>query len=125
MQNPRRILIVEDEAIIAMSLEMELQKAEYHVCRIASTGKDAIVYAEQENPDIILMDIGLSGDMGGFEAARQIRAHHDMPIIFMTGYQENAVSEQAAAIDKTALFHKPLNIRKISAIIDSFEDRVL
>ena len=120
MNKDIKILLVEDEIIIAMSLEMELSQGGYRVCKIVSSGEDAVASVKQENPNVILMDIGLSGKMNGIEAALQIRGSHDIPIIFMTGYQESVILEQTAAMASTALLHKPLNIREVSAAIDSF-----
>ncbi|MCP4107530.1 MAG: response regulator [Desulfobacteraceae bacterium] len=120
MQKNIRILIAEDEAIIAMCLEMDFRNAGYNVCGIVAKGEDVVIRADQEKPDIILMDIGLSGKINGIEAALQIRSHCDIPIIFMTGYQDEAMIEQANKIHKTVLFHKPVNIKDVEKAIEAF-----
>ena len=74
MKKPR-ILVVEDDRIIARSLRLILEQLGYEVTALASTGQAAIREAEETKPDLILMDIVLDGDMDGIEAARVIRSH--------------------------------------------------
>lgn len=79
------ILIVEDEAIIAMELKQTLEKQGYRVCPIASSANDAIRLAEHHQPDIILMDILLKDKKTGIQAAKTICEKINIPIIYMTG----------------------------------------
>lgn len=81
-----RILIVEDEYIIAADLEMKLVRMGYQVVGSATAGEEAIRLAELHRPDVILMDIQLQGGMNGKEAAETIRARNDIPIIFITAF---------------------------------------
>ncbi|MBD3305915.1 response regulator, partial [candidate division KSB3 bacterium] len=88
MNRPFRILLVEDEVMIAMGLELELKRAGYPECQRVVSGEEALVRVAQEPPDLILMDIRLAGKLDGIETARQIQAQTDIPIIFMTGYPD-------------------------------------
>lgn len=96
-----RILIVEDEQIIAADLEIKLTRMGYQVVGSAVSGQEAIGLAERHRPDVILMDIQLEGRMNGMEAAETIRAGTRIPIIFITAFagmlprarQDQALSE--------------------------------
>ncbi len=114
-----RILIVEDEVFLAMGLEMILTKAGYEVCQTVATGEDAVIAVQQESPDVILMDIRLAGDIDGIEAARQIQACSKTPIIFMTGYSDNAVENRARKLNPLAYCTKPVRIYELQPILDS------
>ena len=81
-----RVLIVEDEHIIAADLDMKLARMGYNVVGSAVTGEEALDLAERHRPDVILMDIQLQGGMNGREAAETIRARHRIPIIFITAF---------------------------------------
>jgi DNA-binding response OmpR family regulator len=81
-----RILIVEDEHIVAADLEMKLTQLGYQVVGSAITGEEAISLAERFRPDVVLMDIQLRGPMDGTEAADAIRTGSGTPIIFVTAF---------------------------------------
>lgn len=74
-----QILIVEDDAIIAMALENQLHKLGYSVSGIVGCGEDAIEKVKANTPDLILMDIVLKGEIDGIETAQKIRTHFDLP----------------------------------------------
>jgi DNA-binding NarL/FixJ family response regulator len=100
---PHRLLIVEDEFILAMDLEARLVELGFCVVDKAGTGAAAIAAAEQHRPDLILMDIRLSGDIDGIAAACEIHRHHDIPVIFMSAYADEE-TQQRAAVAKPAGF---------------------
>ncbi len=116
-----QILIVEDEAMIAMCIEMELTRAGYGICQqgAVATGEKAVIIAQRESPDIILMDIRLAGEIDGIEAAQQIQACADIPIIFMTGYPDKAVEERAKKLNPLGYFVKPVQNHMLQPLIDS------
>ena len=119
MLHPVRILVVEDEILIAMCLEMELIKAGYEVCSRVTNGEEAIVLATQDAPDLILMDIRLADDIDGIEAARTILASSQIPIIFMTGYPDKEHAERAKQLNPLGYFIKPVRIHDLQLLIDS------
>jgi two-component system, response regulator PdtaR len=86
-----KIFIVEDEIILANDLKQQLEKLGYLVVGIASNGKDAIKKTEEINPDLILMDIVLRGDLDGIETARKIREIYDIPFIYLTSYYDDEI----------------------------------
>ena len=81
-----RILIVEDEILIAEDLRLSVQKMGHEVVGIAGDGLEAVQKALTTHPDVILMDVRLQGPMDGIEAARKIRSQADIPIIYVTAH---------------------------------------
>jgi CheY-like chemotaxis protein len=104
-----RILVVEDEAIIAMDLISTLRRLGWRVVGTAATGADSIVQAGAEQPDIVLMDIRLRGPMNGLEAADEIKARWGIPIIFLTAYGEDALTERLGPPNGTPRLTKPFD----------------
>ena len=92
-----KVLIVDDEIIIARELEARLQSMGYSVVGIASSGAEAIQRAGETQPDLILMDIVLKGDMNGVEAAAEIRRRWQIPIIYVTAYTDKRTLDDAKA----------------------------
>ncbi len=114
-----RILIVEDEMIIALSIQKTLERLGYSVPGIAITGEDAISMAKDLSPDLILMDIILSGEMDGIAAARRIRMRSDQPIIYLTANADGATVERARDTQPYGYLNKPVNERDLMSNIDT------
>jgi len=91
------ILVVEDEAIIALDLQHRLRALGYLVLATASTGEEAIRLAGQMQPDLICMDVGLRGTMDGVEAAVHIRTQFGIPSILLTAYSDVKNRKRAEA----------------------------
>ncbi|MHC1576481.1 MAG: response regulator [Methanosarcinaceae archaeon] len=102
-----RILIVEDEAIVAMMIKKRLINMGYIVSGVASTGKDAIIKVEGTFPDLVLMDIMLKGNMDGIEAASEIRKRFSIPIVYLTAYSDEATLERAKFTEPYGYIMKP------------------
>lgn len=125
MDNPIRILVVEDEALIALWLDMELKQAGYEVCSLTATGEAAVEIVEKKNLiDIILMDIHLAGRINGIEAARRIHTASDIPIIFMTGYPQKDLIEQVDKLKTVNYLTKPLKMGDLKNAITSVIERL-
>ncbi len=115
------ILIVEDEAFTAMSLRLELERAGYKVCNILSTGEQAVSFAESNKPDLILMDIRLAGNIDGIEAAEQIKTSQNLPIIFMSGYDDKSSRQRAQKLNPLSYLVKPVTLGDLTDVIESVE----
>jgi CheY-like chemotaxis protein len=103
-----RVLIVEDEAIVAMEIQDQLEAFGWEVCGIAATGKDAIRLAETRRPDLIIMDNTLSGPMTGVEAAETIRRSAATPLLFLTATVDDKIAARIRRIDpETSFLSKP------------------
>jgi CheY-like chemotaxis protein len=103
----RKILIVEDNAIIAMETIERLKRLGYTVCGVAATGAEAIRIAGTAHPDLVLMDINLRGDMDGIEAAETIYAVRPVPIIYLTAYSDDETLARARGIRPLRYLVKP------------------
>ena len=108
-----RVLIVEDERIVAKSLEQELQALRYQVCATAMTAEEAVETAERTRPDVVLMDIRLPGPMDGTHAAALIWQRLQIPVVYLTAYADAAT---LAAIKRTNAYGyvmKPYEPREV------------
>lgn len=108
MDSALNIMIVEDEALYAMLLKMEIRKMGWRVCSVCASGEEAVDQALSLKPDLILMDIGLAGAMNGLEAAREILSHYPARIVFMTGYGTPETEKAARALNPVAFYEKPV-----------------
>jgi CheY-like chemotaxis protein len=102
-----KILIVEDDEIISQIIELQLQKLGYIVSGRAVNGQDAITLTDKTNPNAILMDIFLDGNMDGIEAAKIIKEKFNIPIIFITGYSDDNILERIRTIQSAQFILKP------------------
>ncbi len=89
-----RILVVEDEHIVAMGIRMMLKNLGYTVTGIVSSGEAAITQAESTLPDLVLMDIMLKGDLDGIEASKEIITRLGIPVIYLTACSDRKVLER-------------------------------
>jgi YesN/AraC family two-component response regulator len=112
-----KILIVEDEFLIAFDLKHNLERSSFVVCGTAAEGEESIEMAKSSDPDVILMDINLMGDMDGIDAAKKIGEFSSALIIFTTGYQDPKLRERAAKLKPAAYLIKPISIQEIEKII--------
>ena len=105
----KRILIVEDEAIIAESLKLCLKELGYNVLKPVSTGEAAIQSVKKNKPDLILMDVRLRGAMNGYEAISKIRLHSNIPVIYSTGGDQYQIDEKAKGTKPYDYIIKPFD----------------
>lgn len=114
-----RILIVEDEAIVARDIASSLRELSYHVIAIAASGEEAVAKAASGHPDLILMDIRLNGEMDGIEAARLIHKQQATPVIFLTAHADHATLTRAKATAPYAYLVKPFSSRELEAALET------
>jgi two-component system cell cycle sensor histidine kinase/response regulator CckA len=113
-----RILVVEDEVIIAMEIRDRLGKLGYTVTGVAPSGEEAIRKMVETQPDLVLMDIMLEGPMDGVETAERIRATHDVPVIFLTAYSDSTTLERAKISEPFGYILKPFDERELHTTIE-------
>ncbi len=113
----KSILIVEDEAIVAMEIESYILQLGCHVVGIASNAHDAYTLAIDKKPDLILMDINIKGKVDGIEAVSKIKAHRDVFIIYLTAFSDDATIERAVKTAPSAYLSKPFNRQELFAAI--------
>jgi len=113
-----RVLIVEDDRIAARSLKTMLESFGCTVVGTTSEGSNAIRMAEEDQPDIALMDIWLKGELDGIDAARQIRNICHIPIIFLTAYADDETLARAKVTEPHGYLVKPVDPQDLHIAID-------
>lgn len=113
-----RILVVEDEALVAEDLKEMLQGFGYEVPGIADTGEMAIAITDEHKPDLVLMDINLAGAMDGITAGGEIRSRWGIPIIYVTAFATQAIIDRAKKTNPSGYILKPFNERQIQTAIE-------
>lgn len=119
----RRILVVEDEAVIALDIRKGLLDLGYLHVSVAETGEDALIKIAKEKPDLVMMDIGLSGAMDGIDTALEIKkAFPDLPVLFVTSYSNRMIREKADLANPSGYVLKPFSFEDLDrAIVRALE----
>lgn len=114
-----RIMITEDEILIAEDLKQTLQELGHSVVGIVASGENAVTLAMRMKPDIIFMDIKLAGELNGIETAKTIARQLDVSIIFCSAYNDNDTLLRASAVNPLAYIAKPYDKSEIKKTLDS------
>lgn len=123
MSEGTRILVVEDEAIVALDIRQRLEKMGYVVVATAATGEAALTCVRSSPPDLVLMDIQIKGDFDGIETARRTREFLDIPIVFLTANSDRATINRAKATGPLAYLLKPFEDRELQTTIEIAMER--
>jgi CheY-like chemotaxis protein len=118
MRDADRILIVEDEKILAADLEKKLHGLGYRVDSIATSGEEAVRLAQERRPSLVLMDVRLSGAMNGVEAARQIQENTPVPIVYLTAYSDLFLRNPSCMQAPGLCVAKPFLISDLQNVIE-------
>jgi signal transduction histidine kinase len=114
----KRIMIVEDEGITAMSIKNSLVETGYDVTSAVSTGEEAVKKAGEDQPDIVLMDVVLNGKMDGIEAARHIQSSFDIPVIYLTAYSDDKMINRIRETGPFGYIIKPFDERELHVAVE-------
>jgi DNA-binding response OmpR family regulator len=117
-ENRAKILVVEDEAVIAMDIEARLEALGYVVVGVSARGDKAIELAESSRPDLALMDINILGPMNGIQTARELRERFDLPSIFLTAYSDDETIKAASGSEALGYLIKPFADREVRASVE-------
>lgn len=112
-----KILVVDDERLVAIGIKEKLEKLNYEVVGIAATGEEAVEAVIDKNPDVVLMDIVLKGDMDGIETAETIHTYQDTPVIYITAYADDKIIERAKLTEPYGYILKPFKGSEVNANI--------
>ena len=112
------ILIVEDEAVVAADLAGKLERAGYRSVGIAADGATAVATAKATAPDLVLMDIRLSGDLDGIDTAERIRAFRNVPVVYLTAHSDTDTLRRAATTEPFGYILKPFEERDLTTQIE-------
>ena len=118
MENKIKILIVEDEGIVALDLQERLEYLGYEVCGIADTAKNALRLSAKYSPNLVLMDIVLKGERDGISAAKQIYDLFEIPVVFLTAYADEKTLMRAKQSNPHGYIVKPFNIQMLQSNIE-------
>ena len=113
-----KILVVEDESIVAWELQSRLQNLGYSVPEVAFSGEDALSKCEEVNPDLVLMDIVLKGKMDGIETAEYIVSHYGIPVVYLTAHSDEKTLERAKTTVPYGYVLKPIQDRELHITIE-------
>lgn len=108
MLPPTHILIVEDERVVALDLARQLQHLGYTIVGLATSGTEAIMQALTHHPDLVLMDLRLSGELDGLEAAQFLRTHLNLPVLIVTSVTDAAILARARQVSPAGVLCKPV-----------------
>jgi PAS domain S-box-containing protein len=114
----KKVLIVEDESIIALSMQAMLTRMGYDVPPPLASGEDALASIDRTRPDIVLVDIVLKGAMNGIDAARLIRDQYDIPVVYVTAYSDRDTLDRAKKTGSFGYLLKPFDEKTLYATIE-------
>jgi len=114
-----KILIVENEALEALDIQDNLERWGYEVPAVVSSGEEAIKKAEEFKPDLILMDIFLTGKVDGIEAARKINEGMNIPVIYITAYSDDETMERAKSTFPFSYLIKPIENKELKFAVET------
>ncbi|MCF0054990.1 response regulator [Dyadobacter sp. CY356] len=118
MENQVQILIVEDEAVLAMYVSDLLEAQGYTIVDVANNGREALSLFKDNRVDLLLCDINLKGDWDGIETARQINAFKPVPVIYLTAFADKQTIERAKETFPAAYLTKPVRPENLNIAVD-------
>ncbi|QUD89605.1 hybrid sensor histidine kinase/response regulator [Phenylobacterium montanum] len=118
-----KIMVVEDERIVALNLKQRLARMGYEVTAIATSGPKALAAIATNRPDIVLMDIHIDGDMDGIDTAAAIPPELHLPVVYLTAYSEEATLERARETQPYGYLLKPFSERELHATLKMVMER--
>ncbi len=118
MMKGNKIMIVEDESIIAEDIRMSLVNKGFIVPSVVSTGEAAVEKAKEDKPDLVLMDIMLAGKMDGIETAGIIHSKFNIPVVYLTAYSDEKFLERAKITEPFGYLIKPFKDRELYITIE-------
>lgn len=113
-----KILVVEDERIVAKDIQGTLQNFGYDVPEIASSGEEAIQAAYRLDPDLVMMDVMIKGDLDGIDAAEIIHNQFNVPVIFLTAYSDEETLKRAKMTESYGFISKPYEDKELFIAIE-------
>ncbi|MFD2246844.1 LytR/AlgR family response regulator transcription factor [Pontibacter ruber] len=113
-----KLLIAEDDVVIAQNLSLSLEAMGYEVCHVVSTGEELLLEVHQHNPDLVILDITLEGKLDGIETAALLAKATKVPFIFMTAFSDKETIDRAKQTNPYAYLVKPFEARTLQSSIE-------
>ena len=117
MTRSRTVLVIEDEAVVALFLTDVLEELNYQVCAVAASGRQAVALASQHRPDLAMVDVRLKGDIDGIETALQLQDQFGIRSILLSGDPEALRSVESRGISPVAVLSKPYTPEQLRTIL--------
>ena len=114
-----RILVVEDERVVATDIQATLTELGFEVTGIAGTGEEALAKAAADPPDLVLMDIRLGGELDGIEAARALQETHGVRSVYLTAHSDDDVVQRAKVTQPLGYIVKPFDERTLYTVVET------
>jgi len=118
MDDKAKILIVEDESIVALNIKNRLEELGYAVVAMLNSGEAALQVVDHNRPDLVLMDIKLKGTVDGIEAAALIRSRFQIPVVYLTAYSDEETVDRAKFTEPYGYILKPFEARDLCTTIE-------
>jgi CheY-like chemotaxis protein len=122
-----RILVVEDDMILALVLKRNLEQLGHVVLEVQSSGQGAIEAVSKNNPDLIIMDIKLIGSIDGIQTMIQIRKFSEIPVIYVSGNSDESIKQKAQKTESSEFMSKPIDLHelqeRISAALEAIKKK--
>jgi DNA-binding response OmpR family regulator len=113
----KKVLIVEDEVICALYLKVELARHGFNVLKPVGSGEKALGVARENNPDVLIMDIHLSGKVDGIQTAKEIKSFSDPQVVFITGFADDEMKNRAREVESSIFLTKPVNVEQVLRVL--------
>lgn len=114
----KRIMVVEDEGITAMRIKNSLEQMGYDVTSTVFSGEDAVIKADKDKPDLVIMDIVLAGKMDGIEAAGKIHSLLQIPVVYLTAHSDEKMLKRIKNTEPFGYINKPFDERELRVVIE-------
>jgi two-component system cell cycle sensor histidine kinase/response regulator CckA len=114
-----RILVIEDESLVAEEIAMRLRRLGHEASAITDNGEDAFAYARVVRPDMALVDIHIKGALSGIEVARRLRDEFDIPVVFLTAHADAATLKEATQTEPFGYIIKPFDTPALAATLET------
>jgi two-component system cell cycle sensor histidine kinase/response regulator CckA len=115
--NPAKVMIVEDDRVVARDLRTQVSRMGHSVVGVTGSGEEAVTLAAAKQPDLVLMDIRLEGEMDGIEAAQRIRSKNRIPVVFLTAYGNEEIIRRASLTEPFGYLLKPFDEPQMRTVI--------
>jgi CheY-like chemotaxis protein len=119
-----KVLIVEDEAIIAKDISLVLTKLGHTVLSVVSTGEESVRAADRVRPDVVLMDISLKGKLDGVRAARIIQDRFQIPVVYLTAFSDRETVDRAWSTKPLAFLQKPFEEGDFETVLSGLSHKI-
>ncbi|MHA1728580.1 MAG: response regulator, partial [Promethearchaeota archaeon] len=115
----KKILIVEDEWVVAKDIRESIESLGYKVTSIENSGEQALLTVKHDQPDLVIMDIKIKGEMDGIETANRMKTQNNLPIVYITAYCNEEILQRAKISEPYGYIIKPFKLQELHAVLEN------